>query len=295
MFGACYSLTNATIPDSVTSIGVEAFSYSRLTSVTIPNDVTNIGDGAFRQCGALTNIDVSADNPSYASADGVLFNKSMTTLEAFPAGLGGGYTIPNGVTNIGNEAFFNCGGLTNVIIPNTVTSIGMEAFYAESLAKVTIPNSVTSISDYAFYLCENLTNVTIGTGLTSIGSYAFGQCFLTGIYFQGNAPTPTNDTSVFQSDTHAIAYYFQGTTGWGATFDGIPTVSLTPPPAPPAIAISTYVSQPAVFFPTATGTNYVLQMSTNLASGNWVTVSNGIPISGLIITNPPAAAFFRLH
>jgi hypothetical protein len=45
----------------------------------------------------------------------------------------------------------------------------------------------------------------------------------------------------------------------------------------------------------ASGTNYLLQMSTNLASGNWVTVSNGIPISGLIITNPPANAFFRLY
>jgi len=49
-----------------------------------------------------------------------------------------------------------------------------------------------------------------------------------------------------------------------------------------------------VFFPTATGTNYVLQMTTNLASGPWVTVSNGVSISGIIITNPPGTAFFRL-
>ena len=66
-------------------------------------------------------------------------------------------------------------------------------------------------------------------------------------------------------------------------------------PAAPVLGISTYSSQPTVFFPMATGANYVLQMTTNLASGNWVTVSNGIPISGLIITNPPGNAFFRLH
>jgi hypothetical protein len=72
----------------------------------------------------------------------------------------------------------------------------------------------------------------------------------------------------------------------------ITTVSTQPPPV---LGISTYGSQPAVFFPTATGTNYVLQMTTNLASGPWVTVSNGVPISGIIISNPPAAAFFRLH
>ena len=64
---------------------------------------------------------------------------------------------------------------------------------------------------------------------------------------------------------------------------------------PPALGISTYGSQPALFFPAATDANFVLQMTTNLASGNWVTVSNGIPISGLIITNPPGSAFFRLH
>jgi uncharacterized repeat protein (TIGR03803 family) len=71
----------------------------------------------------------------------------------------------------------------------------------------------------------------------------------------------------------------------------------SPPPAlgPPALCISTYGGQPAVFFPTATGTNFVLQMTTNLAAGNWVAVSNGIPISGIIITNPPGTAFFRLH
>jgi hypothetical protein len=65
---------------------------------------------------------------------------------------------------------------------------------------------------------------------------------------------------------------------------------------PPALGISTYGSQPAVFFPTATGTNYVLQMTTNLTPPvNWVTVTNGVPIIGIIISNPPAAAFFRLH
>jgi hypothetical protein len=52
---------------------------------------------------------------------------------------------------------------------------------------------------------------------------------------------------------------------------------------------------PVVVWPAA-ATNYVLQMTTNLASGNWVTVTNGIPFSGLQITNaPPGAAFFRLH
>lgn len=64
---------------------------------------------------------------------------------------------------------------------------------------------------------------------------------------------------------------------------------------PPALGIGTYSNLPVVFFPTATGTNYVVQMSTNLVTGNWVPVSNGIPFSGLQITNPPSPAFFRLQ
>jgi hypothetical protein len=64
---------------------------------------------------------------------------------------------------------------------------------------------------------------------------------------------------------------------------------------PPAIGITTVSSLPVVVWP-ASATNCVLQMTTNLASGNWVTVSNGIPFCGLQITNAPAdAASFRLH
>ena len=72
-----------------------------------------------------------------------------------------------------------------------------------------------------------------------------------------------------------------------------------PTPAPPAsvptLGICTCSNLPVVVWP-ASATNCVLQMTTNLASGNWVTVTNGILFSGLQITNaPPGAAFFRLH
>lgn len=82
------------------------------------------------------------------------------------------------VTNIGNDAFYGCNGLTSITIPNSVTCIGDYAFErCSSLTNITIPNSVTSIEHYAFCACSGLTSVTIPNSVTSIGSYVFSDCY----------------------------------------------------------------------------------------------------------------------
>jgi len=94
--------------------------------------------------------------------------------------------IPDGVTSIGNSAFYKCSSLTSITIPDSVTSIGEWAFACCSLTSITIPDSVTSIGDYAFIGCTGLTSVTIGNSVTSIESYAFSGCSsLTSITYQG--------------------------------------------------------------------------------------------------------------
>ena len=86
-------------------------------------------------------------------------------------------TIEDGVTSIGNYAFYKCTSLTSINIPESVTSIGSDAFYyCTSLTSITIPESVTSIGSYAFYYCTSLTSITIPESVTSIGSYAFRFC-----------------------------------------------------------------------------------------------------------------------
>ena len=87
-------------------------------------------------------------------------------------------TIPQGITSIGDHAFYYCSALTEVTIPQGVTSIGDYAFYGcSALTEVTIPQSVTSIGEAAFKSCYGLTNVTIPEKVTAIKRETFDYCW----------------------------------------------------------------------------------------------------------------------
>lgn len=129
-FENCSGLTSIEIPNSVAYIGVYSFSgCDGLTSIEIPNCVTSIGKYAFFECFNLTSINVSTDNLSYCSEDGILYNKEKTKLIQCPGGKQGEVIIPTNVTNIEGYAFYRCSKLTDLEIPSSVTSIGTYAFY----------------------------------------------------------------------------------------------------------------------------------------------------------------------
>ena len=308
--------TSYTISNGVTCIGENAFTYTSLTNVTIPTSVTNIGngafDGAFNSCYSLTAITVDPLNSFYSSLAGVLFDKTQTTLLQFPAGIAGSYTIPSSVTNIAACAFYICAGLTNVTIPNGVTSIGDNAFEVCSgltsvtipdsvigigdwafngsgLTSVTIPNSVTTIGEGSFASCNGLTNVTIPNSVTNIEDSAFEVCSsLTSVNFQGNAPSLGE--YVFYGDNNATVYYLPGTTGWGTTFGGRPTALWFLPNPVILEKDSNFGVQSNRFgFMVSWATNIpvVVEVITDLANPIWYPLDTNILTGGSVYFSDP--------
>lgn len=190
VFEHCSGLTSVTISKGVKSIGYAAFyGCSSLTSVTIPSSVTSIGDAPFVYCSSLKAIYVDSNNPNYSNdARGVLFNKNKTKLIEAPGGIQGNYSVPNSVTAISDNAFYDCGSLINITIPDSVTSIGGGAFmYCTSLTNTAIPKGVTRISEFTFYGCESMTGMMLPKSVTSIGENAFSGCdSLRDIYYAGS-------------------------------------------------------------------------------------------------------------
>ena len=137
--------------------------------------------------------------------------------------------MENGVTGIGNFAFFECISLTSMTIPDSVTCIGNCAFKdCSSLASVTIPDSVASIGVYAFCGCTSLKSVTIPDSVTSIGGYAFGFCTsLTGIWVDGGSSHYFSDASgvLFNKDKTVLAQCPGAFSGSYVIPDGVTSIN----------------------------------------------------------------------
>ncbi|MBO5540355.1 MAG: leucine-rich repeat protein [Muribaculaceae bacterium] len=164
------SITNFIFGDSVQRIPSSlCYEMTKLTSIAIPNSVTSIGREAFWGCSGLTEVVWNAKNCSDFTSSSNPFSSARQSITYF--------TFGDSVQKIPAYICYHFTALTSVTIPNSVTSIGYEAFSGCSgLTSVTIGNSVTSIGGGAFDGCSGLTEVTIPNSVTSIGSSAFSGC-----------------------------------------------------------------------------------------------------------------------
>jgi hypothetical protein len=170
------SITSITLPESLITIGYQAFSScTTITSILIPAGVENIETMAFYSCSSLVSIDVSPENLNFVSVDGVLFDIDKTVLMAYPYGKDGqSYDIPGGVKAIEAYAFAGCWRIRSLTIPDGVTSVGRRAFERCVLFSLSFPDSLKTIGYEAFYACT-IQNLSIGSGVETIDVGAFSK------------------------------------------------------------------------------------------------------------------------
>lgn len=149
------ALATVDLPDSLRTIGMQAFFNTSITSAHIPASVVGIGIQAFDNfMPVIQGMTVDASNSTYASRDGVLFDKSGRTLISHPSARTGSYTVPDGVTRIETGAFM-----------------------VSQLSEIQLPDSLESIGDSAFLGCENLTSLHLPARVRSIdGHNVFATC-----------------------------------------------------------------------------------------------------------------------
>ena len=163
----------------------------KLTECEIPARAYQVVGNIFKGCTSLTEVKVNAANPYYFTQDGVLFGPALVnyqpqyedayTLQSYPAGREGAYTIPSSVNEktidqIWTSGFEGAVGLTDITIPASIGRLGTAAFENTGLTHVTIPDTVQQVDPAVFQNCTKLVSVKLPAGLAEIDQYMFANC-----------------------------------------------------------------------------------------------------------------------
>lgn len=174
----------------VTELADWLFSYFKgVSGIRIPANVSAIGKNVFFECNGLNKIEVDELNRYFSSENDVLFNKAKTKLIQYPVGKTDvEYTVPEGVTTIGDYSFFSCVNLNNIKMPRGLKTIGEGAFKeCTDLDNVEIPKGATYIGGQAFHGCGGLNQIVISETVTNIDMDAFNGCDNLTIYGIANS------------------------------------------------------------------------------------------------------------
>ena len=260
-FKGCSNLQKIMLPEGLESIGNEAFAGCwRMQSVSLPMSVQEVDSSAFSGCSSLTGVTTPTHRGTmsdwFTPVCGQIrevtipYSESMIAVNMFSNCISlvkvsfdrtptsGAW---QGVTEIGNGAFYNCRSLVDIELPHSLVRIGRQAFRnCTALPAISLPAGVQQIGEYAFCSCSSLKDLALSESLTAIPDYAFYGCdnldsftvpesvnylgsrFVgcgnswqgtSAVYYLGNAPTYAEDAYA-ASRSDLKSYVILGTRGW---------------------------------------------------------------------------------
>lgn len=251
-------LDGLVLPNTVSVLGKACFNGAYISTLAVPPLVTVIPSSAFSSIQPIYNEEAGEILPI-----NIILPQNLTKIEF--AGFDGAnieqITIPDAVTEIGNNAFYYCDrlasitlpqglqkisdymfaycrSLTSITIPAAVTEIGTQAFMASGLTTITIPSTVTALGSVAFANCESLTSMVIQAAVTAIPDEFASDCPLTSLTLPNTLQTigelafsritgfQVTELTIPASVTSIGAFAFGGNTPNQMTLTVLPT---TPP------------------------------------------------------------------
>jgi hypothetical protein len=182
------TLRGVNLPNTLTTININAFNRTTLRSITFPNSITTIGQFAFNSISTMSsltlpNANVSIGNSAFTNMTGLTTVTVPPNLRQIGPGtaiFSGSSTLTtlilqNGISSIAANTFTNCHSLRSFDIPSSLAQIGNNAFTFTNLSSVTAPQTLSSIGQFAFSNCRNLTSLTLPYNQIAIGDNAFAS------------------------------------------------------------------------------------------------------------------------
>ena len=180
------------LPESVTTIGVHAFSDTGVTgTLKLPEHLTEIDSSAFYHCGKLNGE---------LKLPGTV--KEIGGFAFHSCGFTGKLELPASLENIGNDAFEFCSGLTGKLtFPSKMNEIDFSIFHGTGITEVVIPSSIKTVRNFAFDSCMNLKKVYLPTEMPTIYNQAFINCSDVKFYYPAYKADWMTQTSKFFDST----------------------------------------------------------------------------------------------
>lgn len=185
-FHACENLTGVEVPEGITSLGNQVFSYSAIQTIELPESITKVGDYVLGKCSNLTRAiikcsDFDSSSP-FDECENLQYVKISDNVKkmhyaAFRYSAVQTLVIGGGMTQLPDSLCYGCKNLTNVVLSDGLLVTGSNTFQScTALKEVTLPSTLTTISALVFADCSALETVVVPDSVTAMGPTAFLSC-----------------------------------------------------------------------------------------------------------------------